>query len=79
MKRPSLNRRLLWLVGLPVIALWLAAGAWLVQRTAHETDEMFDRELQRTAASVLAVVAATPVDADVQLGQVGGRQVVVRP
>jgi signal transduction histidine kinase len=63
MKRPSLNRRLLWLVGLPVIALWLAAGAWLVQRTAHETDEMFDRELQRTAASVLAVVAATPVDA----------------
>jgi signal transduction histidine kinase len=63
MKRPSLNRRLLWLVGLPVIALWLVAGAWLVQRTAHETDEMFDRELQRTAASVLAMVAATPVDA----------------
>ena len=63
MKRPSLNRRLLWLVGLPVIALWLVAGAWLVQRTAHETDEMFDRELQRTAASVLAMVAATPADA----------------
>ncbi len=63
MKRPSLNRRLLWLIGLPVVALWLMAGAWLVQRTAHETDEMFDRELQRTAASVLAMVAATPVDA----------------
>jgi signal transduction histidine kinase len=63
MTRPSLNRRLLWLVGMPVIALWLAAGAWLVQRTAHETDEMFDRELQRTAASVLAMVAASPVDA----------------
>lgn len=59
MSRPSLHRRLLWLVGLPVIALWLAAGAWLAQRTAHETAEMFDRELQRTAASVLAVVASS--------------------
>lgn len=60
MSHPSLHRRLLWWVGLPVIVLWLAAGAWLAQRTAHETGEMFDRELQRTAASVLAVVAATP-------------------
>lgn len=60
MKQPSLRRRLLWLVGLPVIVLWLAAGAWLAQRTAHETGEMFDRELQRTAASVLAMVAVLP-------------------
>lgn len=43
-----------------MIVLWLATGAWLVQRTAHETGEMFDRELQRTAASVLAVIAAAP-------------------
>ena len=57
---PSLQRRLLWLVGLPVIALWLVAGAWLGQRTAHETAEMFDRELERTAASVLAVLATVP-------------------
>lgn len=60
MKRPSLRGRLLWLVGLPVVVLWFAAGAWLAQRTAHETGEMFDRELQRTAASVLAVIAAAP-------------------
>ncbi|HET7561043.1 MAG TPA: ATP-binding protein [Rhodanobacteraceae bacterium] len=60
MRRPSLRRRLLWLVGLPVVVLWLAAGAWLAQRTAHETAEMFDRELQRTAASVLAVVSVLP-------------------
>jgi signal transduction histidine kinase len=65
MKRPSLQRRLLWLVGLPVILLWLAAGAWLGQRTAHETSEMFDRELERTAASVLAVLAIVP-DASLQ-------------
>jgi signal transduction histidine kinase len=65
MKRPSLQRRLLWLVGVPVIVLWLAAGTWLVQRTAHETSEMFDRELQRTAASVLAALAVVP-DASLQ-------------
>lgn len=62
MSRPSLRRRLLWWVGLPVVVLWLAAGAWLAQRTAHETGEMFDRELQRTAASVLAVITAVPED-----------------
>jgi len=56
MKRPSLQRRLSLLVGLPVVAMWLAAGLWLGQRTAHETAEMFDRELERTAANVLAVL-----------------------
>lgn len=60
MKRPSLHRRLLWLVGTPVIVLWLAAGAWLWQQSVHETSEMFDRELERTAASVLAVLATAP-------------------
>lgn len=60
MTTPSLRRRLSWLVGLPAVVLWLAAGTWLVWRTAHETGEMFDRELQRTAASVLAVVDALP-------------------
>lgn len=64
MRRPSLRRRLLWLIGLPVTVLWLVAGAWLAQRTAHETAEMFDRELQRTAASVLAMVAALPDKAE---------------
>ena len=60
MRAPSLQRRLLWLVGLPVVALWLAAGLWLAQRTAHETAEMFDRELERTAASVLAILSTVP-------------------
>ena len=60
MKRPSLQRRLLWFVGLPVVALWLGAGLWLAQGARHETTEMFDRELERTAASVLAVTASTP-------------------
>lgn len=62
MTRPSLHRRLLWMVGVPVVALWLAAGAWLGQQSVHETAEMFDRELQRTAASVLAVLATAPGD-----------------
>lgn len=61
-RRPSLRRRLGWLVGVPVLALWLAAGGWLAQRTVHETGEMFDRELQRTAASVLAAMATRPDD-----------------
>lgn len=60
MRRPSLQRRLSWLVGVPVLALWLAAGLWLGQRTAHETAEMFDRELERTAASVLVVLEGLP-------------------
>lgn len=60
MRRPSLRQRLLWLIGVPVVVLWLAAGLWLGQRIAHETGEMFDRELERTAASVLAVVALMP-------------------
>ncbi|MCJ0824690.1 ATP-binding protein [Luteimonas sp. 50] len=61
MSAPSLQRRMSWLVGLPVAGLWLAAGLWLGQRTAHETGEMFDRELERTAASVLVVLASVPV------------------
>lgn len=60
MRRPSLQRRLLWLVGLPVVGLWLGAGLWLAQVARHETAEMFDRELERTAASVLALIASTP-------------------
>ena len=60
MRTPSLQRRMSWLVGLPVVALWLAASLWLGQRTAHETAEMFDRELERTAASVLVVLASVP-------------------
>lgn len=60
MKRPSLQQRLLWFVGLPVVALWLGAGLWLAHGARHETAEMFDRELGRTAASVLAVIASTP-------------------
>jgi two-component system, OmpR family, sensor histidine kinase QseC len=59
-RRPSLQRRLLWLIVLPVVVVWLAAGAWLGWRTHHETAEMFDRELMRTAASVLAVSAVLP-------------------
>jgi len=66
MKRPSLQRRLLWFVGLPVVALWLGAGLWLAQGARHETTEMFDRELERTAASVLAVTASMPEVALVQ-------------
>jgi len=60
MRRPSLQRRLLWFVGLPVVALWIGAGLWLAQGARHETAEMFDRELERTGASVLAVIASVP-------------------
>ena len=76
MKRPSLQRRLLWSVGLPVVALWLGAGLWLAQVARHETAEMFDRELQRTAASVLAVITSMPDAALLQRGVrdvIGGR------
>lgn len=72
-RRPSLRRRLGWLVGVPVLALWLAAGGWLAQRTAHETGEMFDRELQRTAASVLAAIGTLP-DATTNLHGTAGRR-----
>lgn len=71
MKRPSLQRRLLWSVGLPVVALWLGAGLWLAQVARHETAEMFDRELERTAASVLAVVASASDAALVQREDAG--------
>lgn len=74
-----------WLVGLPVAALWLAASLWLGQRTAHETAEMFDRELERTAASVLVVLASVPetslraADLDDVHGDEGPRgEIVVR-
>lgn len=56
MRRPSLRRRLMWLVGLPVVVVWLATGGWIASRTLHETNEMFDQELLRTAAGVLAVM-----------------------
>lgn len=79
MSTPSLQRRLLWLIGLPAAALWLAAGLWLGQRLAHETAEMFDRELERTAASVLAVLAATPEAALREAVPVDGAGADARP
>lgn len=84
MTAPSLQHRLLWLIGVPLAALWLVAGLWLGERTAHETAEMFDRELERTAASVLAVLAAAPdaalrSDASAARGDGAGRaEIVVR-
>ena len=60
MRRPSLQHRVLWFVGLPVVELWIGAGLWLAQGVRHETAEMFDRELERTGASVLAMVASVP-------------------
>lgn len=72
MRRPSLQRRLLWFVGLPVVALWLGAGLWLAQGARHETTEMFDRELERTAASVLAVIASVPDAALIDRGEAAG-------
>lgn len=56
MSRSSLLRRLMWLVAVPIVLVWLATGAWIAARTLHETREMFDEELLRTAASVLAVI-----------------------
>lgn len=73
MKRPSLQRRLLWFVGLPVVGLWIGAGLWLAQGAQHETAEMFDRELERTGASVLAVIASVP---DTALAARGGRAAI---
>ncbi|WP_166206084.1 ATP-binding protein [Cognatiluteimonas telluris] len=63
MKRPSLQRRLLWLMVAPILLAWLAAGAWLGWRTQHETAEMFDRQLERTAANMLALAAELPPQA----------------
>ena len=60
MKAPSLRQRLLWLVGLPVVLAWLLAGAWTAARVVHETREMFDEELLRTAGAVLAVLPDAP-------------------
>jgi signal transduction histidine kinase len=61
-KQPSLRQRLLWLVGIPLVLAWLLTGLWIASRIVHETREMFDEELLRTAASVLAVMADSPRD-----------------
>lgn len=60
MIRPSLNRRLVLRLVAGIALVWLAASAWMAWRTLHEVDEIFDQTLVRTAASVLAVMPATP-------------------
>ena len=72
MSAPSLQRRLSWLIGVPVVALWLLTALWMGHRIDHESAEMFDRELERTAASVLAVLASSRDDAGLRAGTLPG-------
>ena len=64
MIRPSLNRRLVLRLVAGIALVWLAASAWMAWRTLHEVDEIFDQTLVRTAASVLAVMPASPAQID---------------
>lgn len=61
MIRPSLNRRLVLRLVAGIVLVWCAAAGWLAWRSLHEVDEIFDQMLVRTAASVFAVMPATPV------------------
>ncbi|WP_108471058.1 ATP-binding protein [Rhodanobacter thiooxydans] len=61
MIRPSLNRRLVLRLLAGIVLVWCAAAGWLAWRSLHEVDEIFDQMLVRTAASVFAVMPATPV------------------
>lgn len=60
MMRPSLNRRLVLRLVAGIVLVWCVAGGWLAWRSLHEVDEIFDQMLVRTAASVFAVMPATP-------------------
>lgn len=60
MSRPSLNWRLVWRLSAGIVLVWLLASGWMAWRTLHEVDEIFDQTLVRTAASVFAVMPATP-------------------
>src|SRR3546814_821765 len=44
-----------------IVLVWCVAVGWLAWRGLHEVDEIFDQMLVRTAASVFAVMPATPV------------------
>ena len=60
MIRPSLNRRLVLRLVTGIALVWFLASAWMAWRMLHEVDEIFDQTLVRTAASVLAVMPASP-------------------
>lgn len=60
MSRPSLNRQLVLRLVAGIAFVWFFASAWMAWRTMHEVDEIFDQMLVRTAASVFAVLPATP-------------------
>lgn len=64
MSRPSLNRQLVLRLVAGIALVWLFASAWMAWRTLHEVDEIFDQMLVRTAASVFAVLPATPGQGD---------------
>ena len=64
MSRPSLNRQLVLRLVAGIALVWLFASAWMAWRTMHEVDEIFDQMLVRTAASVFAVLPATPGQGD---------------
>ena len=57
MIRPSLNRRLVLRLVTGIALVWFLASAWMAWRMLHEVD---DQSLVRTAASVLAVMPASP-------------------
>lgn len=60
MIRPSLNRRLVLRLVAGIVLVWCVAAGWMAWRSVHEVDEIFDQMLVRTAASVFAVMPATP-------------------
>ena len=64
MIRPSLNRQLVLRLVVGIALMWFFASAWMAWRTMHEVDEIFDQMLVRTAASVFAVLPATPGQGD---------------
>lgn len=64
MRRPSLNRQLVLRLIAGIALMWLLASVWMAWRTMHEVDEIFDQMLVRTAASVFAVLPATPGQGD---------------
>jgi two-component system OmpR family sensor kinase len=63
MKPPrSLQSRLVWTVGLLVLAFWLAAATVVTVSLRHAIDEVFDAGLQETAQRILPLAVAEILD-----------------
>lgn len=63
MKRTySLRRRLMWLLGGSLAAIWLAAAAVGYQRAHHQADELLDAQLTQLADTLLTIAAGGEVE-----------------